>query len=138
MTYFNPLSGCSPVTNETVISLMEMAYRTARNGLFCVAELAHARPTWESWIVVAAKRRAIITMYLSSSVYNADRLLLDFVAREIKDMYAPGDKALWNANDRETGVGRMSGVCWSGKMECWRFRNCGSQRKRDQPSEGDE
>lgn len=136
MMYCNPLSDSSPVTDETVISLMEMAFRTARNGLFCVAELSHARPTWESWIVVAAKRRAIITMYLLSSVYNAERLLPDFVAMEAKDVFAPGNKALWNASERETW-NRAYDQClseWQDGMlkisELWKSEETGSAERR--------
>ncbi|KAE8153603.1 hypothetical protein BDV25DRAFT_21824 [Aspergillus avenaceus] len=101
MVYFSPHNGPSLVNDRMMITLMEMAFRTARNGLFCSAELSHTRPTWESWIVVAAKRRAIFTMYMFSSVYNADRLLPNFVADEMRGVYAPGHKALWEANDRD-------------------------------------
>lgn len=102
MMYFSPLSGVSPVTDKTIISLTEMAFRTARNGLYCTAELSHSRPSWESWIVVAAKRRAIFAMYLFSGVYNSNRSLPEFVADELKGVHAPGNKELWNASDRET------------------------------------
>ena len=81
---------------------MNMASQTARNGLFCAAELAQTRPTWESWIVAATKRRAIFTLYIFSNIYNADRMLPNFVAEELRGVYAPGNKALWEAADRET------------------------------------
>lgn len=134
--YFSPLSGCPPVTDEIIIFLMEMAFRTARNGLFCAAELAHARPTWESWIVVAAKRRAIIAMYLFSSVYNADRLLPDFVADEMKDVHAPGNKTLWSASDRETWGREYERhlLDWEDGMleisELWKSEETGSTERR--------
>ena len=88
--------------DEIMITLMEMAFRTARNGLLCSAELARTKPTWESWIIAATKRRAVFSLYLFSSVYNADRLLANFIADELRGVYAPGNKALWEANDRET------------------------------------
>ncbi|GFF22542.1 hypothetical protein IFM61606_08532 [Aspergillus udagawae] len=99
LMYFSPQGG---FTDTTMVTLMEMAFRTARNGLFCAAELARTRPTWESWIVAAAKRRAVFALYLFSSIYNEDRLLPNFVAEELRGVYAPGNKALWEANDRET------------------------------------
>ncbi|THC96070.1 hypothetical protein EYZ11_004443 [Aspergillus tanneri] len=102
MIYFSPLSSTSTITDKTMITLMELAFRTARSGLFCASELARTRPTWEAWIQVAAKRRSIFTMYMFSSVYNADRLLPNFVADELRGVYAPGNKALWEAGDRES------------------------------------
>lgn len=102
MIYFSPLGTLSTVNDSMMITLMEMAFRTVGNGLCCAAETSHTRPTWESWIIVSAKRRAILVMYLFSSVYNADRSLPNFLANEIGDVYAPENKALWRAKDRET------------------------------------
>ncbi|OJI80450.1 hypothetical protein ASPTUDRAFT_154765 [Aspergillus tubingensis CBS 134.48] len=99
LIYFGPQGG---FTDTIMITLMDMASQTARNGLFCDAELARTRPTWESWIVAATKRRAIFTLYLFSNIYNADRMLPNFVAEELRGVYAPGNKALWEAADRET------------------------------------
>ncbi|PYH70935.1 Zn(II)2Cys6 transcription factor domain-containing protein [Aspergillus vadensis CBS 113365] len=99
LIYFGPQGG---FTDTIMITLMDMASQTARNGLFCDAELARTRPTWESWIVAATKRRAIFTLYLFSNIYNADRMLPNFVAEELRGVYAPGNKTLWEAADRET------------------------------------
>ncbi|GJP88847.1 C6 finger domain protein [Aspergillus niger] len=99
LMYFGPRGGFS---DTIIITLMNMASQTARNGLFCAAELARTRPTWESWIVAATKRRAIFTLYIFSNIYNADRMLPNFVAEELRGVYAPGNKALWEAADRET------------------------------------
>ena len=124
------------MTDKTVITLMEMAFRTARNGLICTAELSYARPTWESWIVAAAKGRAIFTMYLFSSVYNADRLLPNFIASEMKGVYAPGNKALWNAGDRGTWGNeyRRHLLDWEDGMleisELWKSEETGSAGRR--------
>src|SRR5689334_16134883 len=63
LMYFGPQGGFS---DTTMVTLLDMASHTARNGLFCAAELARVRPTWESWIVAATKRRAIFTLYLFS------------------------------------------------------------------------
>ncbi|GKZ24390.1 hypothetical protein AbraIFM66951_001313 [Aspergillus brasiliensis] len=99
LMYFGPQGGFS---DTTMVTLLDMASHTARNGLFCAAELARVRPTWESWIVAATKRRAIFTLYLFSSIYNADRMLPNFVAEELRGVYAPGNKTLWEATDRQT------------------------------------
>ncbi|KAE8342100.1 hypothetical protein BDV24DRAFT_130897 [Aspergillus arachidicola] len=137
MLYFSPRGGPSLINDKMMITLMELAFRTARNGLFCAAELAHARPTWESWIVVAAKRRAVFTMYLFSSVYNADRLLPNFVADEMRGVYAPGNKALWEAEDRETWSREYDRYLlrWEDGMleisELWRSAETGSAERRE-------
>ncbi|KAE8381959.1 hypothetical protein BDV26DRAFT_49114 [Aspergillus bertholletiae] len=137
MLYFSPRGGLSLVNDKMMITLMEMAFRTARNGIFCAAELAHTRPTWESWIVVAAKRRAIFTMYLFSSVYNADRLLPNFVADEMRGVYAPGNKALWEARDREAWSREYDRYLlrWEDGMleisELWRSAETGSAERRE-------
>jgi hypothetical protein len=137
MLYFSPHGDLSLVTDKIMITLMELAFQTARNGLFCAAELAHVRPTWESWIVVAAKRRAIFTMYLLSSVYNADRLLPNFVADEMRGVYAPGQKALWEADDRETWNKEYDRYLlqWEDGMleisELWRSAETGSTTRKE-------
>ncbi|KAF7587820.1 hypothetical protein BBP40_006672 [Aspergillus hancockii] len=137
MLYFSPHGGYSLVTDKIMITLMELAFRTARNGLFCIAELAHTRPTWESWIVVAAKRRAIFTMYLFTSVYNADRLLPNFVAEEMRGVYAPGHKALWEAGDRDRWNKEYDRYLlqWEDGMleisELWRSAETGSTERRE-------
>lgn len=98
LMYFSP-RGDFP--EKTMVTLMNMAFQTSRNGLFCTAEIERTKPTWESWIVAAAKRRAVFILYLFSSIYNADRLLPDFIADELRDVYVPGHKALWEADNRE-------------------------------------
>ncbi|KAB8077339.1 hypothetical protein BDV29DRAFT_199077 [Aspergillus leporis] len=79
LMYFSPRGGFS---DTTMVTLKEMAFRTARNGLFCAAELASTDQ--------------------ANIIYNADRLLPDFIADELRGVYVPGHKALWEANDRET------------------------------------
>ncbi|OJJ80828.1 Zn(II)2Cys6 transcription factor domain-containing protein [Aspergillus glaucus CBS 516.65] len=101
MMYFTPIGGPSVVNDQVMMTLMELAFRTARNGLFCTAELSRSRPNWESWIMASTKRRAILVMYLFSSVYNADHYLPNFVAEELREVYAPESRSLWDAIDRE-------------------------------------
>ncbi|WVO17502.1 hypothetical protein L204_105195 [Cryptococcus depauperatus] len=93
---------CGDFSENTMITLMDLAFRTCRKGLFCTAEIERTKPTWESWIVAAAKRRAVFILYIFSSIYNADRLLPDFIANELRSVYVPGHKALWGADNRET------------------------------------
>lgn len=97
--YFSPRGDFS---ENTMITLMDLAFRTSRNGVSCTAEIEQTKPTWESWIVAAAKRRAVFILYIFSSIYNVDRMLPDFIADELRSVYVPGHKALWEAGNRET------------------------------------
>ncbi|KAH8688978.1 hypothetical protein BGW36DRAFT_402045 [Talaromyces proteolyticus] len=99
LMYFSPRGDFS---ENTMVTLMDLAFRTSRNGLFCTAEIKRTKPTWESWIVAAAKRRTVFILYVFSSIYNADRLLPEFIADELRNVYVPGHKALWEADNRET------------------------------------
>ncbi|RHZ48185.1 hypothetical protein CDV55_100253 [Aspergillus turcosus] len=136
LMYFSPLHQVFKVTDKTMMTLMELAFRTAQNGLFCTAEITHTRPNWESWVVVSAKRRAIYTMYLLSSVYNSDRCLPNFVADEMKGVYVPESRVLWEATDRgvwEKEYDRHL-LEWEDGMleisELWRSAETGSTERR--------
>lgn len=83
-----------------MITLHELAFRTAQTGLVSQAELTRSRPSWESWIVVSAKRRAVFAFYLLTSVYNADNYVPNFLAEELREVYVPDAKRLWEARDR--------------------------------------
>ncbi|PWY75456.1 hypothetical protein BO70DRAFT_97343 [Aspergillus heteromorphus CBS 117.55] len=137
MLYLSPLAGSPAITDKVMITLMEMAFRTARNGLFCAAEISHTRPSWESWIVAAAKRRTIFTMYLFCSVYNADRMLPNFIADEVKGVFAPEAKSLWEATDRETWEREYDRhlLSWEDGMleisELWRSAETGTPQRRE-------
>ncbi|KAL4932422.1 Zn(II)2Cys6 transcription factor domain-containing protein [Aspergillus undulatus] len=141
LMYSNPLSipsyEQSLVSGRDMITLMEMAYRTARHGLICTSELSRTRPTWESWIVASTKRRAIYVMYLFSSLYNAENDLPNFLGEELRDVFAPEAKALWEARSRAEweraydlhlrewpdGILQIS--------ELWRSEETGSARRRE-------
>ncbi|PWY93879.1 hypothetical protein BO94DRAFT_531873 [Aspergillus sclerotioniger CBS 115572] len=137
MLYFSPLGDSPNVTDKVMITLMEMAFRTARNGLFCAAEISHTKPSWESWIVAAAKRRSIFTMYLFCSVYNADKLLPNFIADEMTGVFAPEAKLLWEASTRETWEKEYDRhlLQWQDGMleisELWRSAETGTPRRRE-------
>ncbi|EAW20586.1 Zn(II)2Cys6 transcription factor domain-containing protein [Aspergillus fischeri NRRL 181] len=137
LMYFSPLGNVSVVTDKTMMTLMELAFRTAQNGLLCTEEITHTRPNWESWIVVSAKRRAIYTMYLLSSVYNSDRGLPNFVADEMKGVYVPESRVLWDVTDRgvwEKEYDRHL-LEWEDGMleisELWRSTETGSTGRRE-------
>ncbi|KAL4874273.1 hypothetical protein BJY04DRAFT_226330 [Aspergillus karnatakaensis] len=137
LMYFSPRSGLTLVTDKTMITLMELAFRTARHGLLSAAELSHTTPTWESWIVASTKRRAIYAMYLFTSVYNADHSLPNFIADELRGVFVPEGKALWEAKDRSSWTREYD--ChlreWPDGMleisELWQSEETGSAKRRE-------
>ncbi|RAL12892.1 Zn(II)2Cys6 transcription factor domain-containing protein [Aspergillus homomorphus CBS 101889] len=138
MLYFSPRPAApAAVTDKVMITLMELASRTARNGFFCASEMSHSRPSWESWIVVASKRRAIFVMYLFCSVYNSDRLLPNFIADEVRGVFAPEGRSLWEAPDRETWEREYDRhlLIWEDGMleisELWRSADTGTVEQRE-------
>lgn len=120
-----------------MITLMELAFRTARHGLLSSSELSRSRPTWEYWIVASTKRRAIYVMYLFSSLYNAEHSLPNFVAEELRGVLLPEGRGVWEADSRETWdreYDRYLNEWEDGMMEIselWRSGETGSRARRD-------
>lgn len=122
--------------DATMFTLQEMAFRTAQSGLVSQAEFGRSRPKWESWIVVSAKRRAIFAFYLLSNVYNADNYVPNFLAEELKEVYAPDAKRLWEARSRidwEHEYSQYLSQWEDGQLrisELWRSPDTGSAERR--------
>ncbi|KAJ6442626.1 C6 finger domain-containingprotein [Purpureocillium lavendulum] len=137
MAYFFPIAGSPLVNDATMVTLQEMAFCAAQGGLVSQAELAGTRPTWESWIVAAAKRRAMFAFYLLSSVYNADNNVPNFLAEELRDVFAPDAKLVWEARTREAWQREYARhlARWpDGPLkisELWRSPETGSERRRE-------
>ncbi|OWZ42667.1 hypothetical protein C368_03525 [Cryptococcus neoformans 125.91] len=135
-TYFFPIQGNPLVDDATMFTLQEMAFRTAQSGLVSQAEFDQSRPKWESWIVVSAKRRAIFAFYLLSNVYNADNYVPNFLAEELKEVYAPDAKRLWEARTRidwEREYSQYLSQWEDGQLkisELWRSPDTGSAERR--------
>ncbi|KAI5306485.1 hypothetical protein KEM56_000663 [Ascosphaera pollenicola] len=129
----NSLALCD---DSAMITLQEIAFRTAKAGLNCREELLRQRPSWESWIVASTKRRAIFVMYIFVSLYNAHQGMPNFVAEELKGVFVPESKKLWEATDRENWEKEYSSYQsrWGDGMleisELWRSAETGSERLR--------
>lgn len=136
MAYFSPIDHHPMVDDSTMITLQEVAFRTAKIGLSCTAEASRARPNWESWIVASAKRRTILAMYLFSSIYNAQKGLPNFVADELTGMLVPESKDLWQARTRlawKVEYNRHLSRWEDGMLEIselWRSPETGSENRR--------
>ncbi|KAF2495607.1 hypothetical protein BU16DRAFT_510534 [Lophium mytilinum] len=91
----------SPVAPAVFASIQKVVYYVASTGLVLPEERDHIRPSWDSWIYVTSKRRAVFSLYLlhwSYSVYNG---LPSFNCAELGFMPAPAPKFLWEAASRD-------------------------------------
>ncbi|KAK6504783.1 hypothetical protein TWF481_006722 [Arthrobotrys musiformis] len=86
---------------QAVIALQELACSSSRQGLLCLAERIPTRPKWESWIVTEAKRRTLYTMYFFDSVLSTQDGLPVYLGTELRGLFAPGSKTLWQAKTRD-------------------------------------
>ncbi|KAJ5195391.1 uncharacterized protein N7498_008829 [Penicillium cinerascens] len=134
--YFSPIDNASLVDDMSIITLQDLAFRTAKAGFTCKAELSRTRPTWESWIIASSKRRTLFTMYLFTNVYNSDKGVPNFLSDELRDILVPESKALWEASDRGSWTREYNRHLsrWEDGMlqisELWRSSETGSEARR--------
>lgn len=100
LLFFRWTESSTALLRQAMMSLQELACASARQGLVCVEEPQHARPSWESWIIAEAKRRTLYTMCLFDSLLLAKSDLPTFIASEVHGLSAPGSKALWASQSR--------------------------------------
>lgn len=99
-----------PTNDHTPLSVVDMAILanvqklvnyTGSMGLVIREETQRVRPSWEAWINITSRRRAVLALYLvywSLSTYHG---LPSFDCHELKCMPAPAPKFLWQAKDRD-------------------------------------
>ena len=90
----------NPFLRQAVMNLQDLACSTCHQGVMCVAEQHHTRPSWEAWIVAEAKRRTLFVMYLFDSLLSTHEGLQTFLGAELSGLPAPSNKALWRAQTR--------------------------------------
>ncbi|KAF2734752.1 hypothetical protein EJ04DRAFT_552504 [Polyplosphaeria fusca] len=98
--------GCSQIAVSLVdpaifLCLQKMVSYVAKTGLMLTEERDHERPSWESWLHVTAKRRAIFSLYLLHWAYSVHHGLPSFECSQLGFMPAPAPKFLWQAETRE-------------------------------------
>ena len=98
--FFHLGRGSDPSLRRAMMALQEIACSSSRRGLVCPAEQQRTRPGWEAWVVAEAKRRTLYTMYLFDSVLSSQDGLPTFLGTELRGLYAPASKALWQAGAR--------------------------------------
>lgn len=98
MVLFFHLGPSMPFLRQAMINLQEIACTTSHEGLVCVAEQRGAVPKWESWIMAEAKRRTLYTMYFLDNVLSAHDGITTYLGTELRGLYSPGSKYLWQAD----------------------------------------
>jgi hypothetical protein len=137
LAFFSPIGDNHLVDHTTLVNLQEMAARVSANGLISSAELRRSRPRWESWLIAAAKRRTLHTMYLFNNVFNALNDVPTYIAAELENLPISSNKPLWEASDRiswEREYDSHLSAWTDGEMvisELWRSSNTGTPAQRD-------
>jgi len=91
-----------PFIRQAMINLQEVACTTSRQGLACISERTIGpSPERKVWHVVEAKRRTLYTMYLLDNVLSVTDGLPTYIGHELKGLYAPSSKQLWEASRTE-------------------------------------
>jgi hypothetical protein len=83
------------------LSLQKVVSYVAKTGMVLVEERDNERPSWESWIHITAKRRAVFTLYLLHWSYSVYHRLPSFECSQLGFMPAPAPKFLWQTDSKE-------------------------------------
>jgi hypothetical protein len=83
------------------LALRKVVSYVARTGMMLVEERDNERPSWESWVHITAKRRAVFTLYLLHWSYSVYHSLPSFECSQLGFMPAPAPKFLWQADSIE-------------------------------------
>ncbi|KAJ8103599.1 hypothetical protein POJ06DRAFT_279349 [Lipomyces tetrasporus] len=78
-----------------------VVYHVARAGLVLQEERDHVRPSWQAWINVTSKRRAVLSLCLLRWSYSVWNCIPSFDCKELGFMPASAAKWLWQASTRE-------------------------------------
>lgn len=75
--------------------------RMARTGLILSEEIENERPSWEPWIHITSKRRAVFCLFLLHWAYSVYHGLPSFECDQLGPLPAPPPKFLWEAQSKE-------------------------------------
>jgi hypothetical protein len=81
--------------------IRNIVYHVATSGLVLEEETEHVRPTWESWVHITSKRRAVLTIYLIQWSYSVHHQLPGYDCKDLGFIPAPSAKYLWQASDKK-------------------------------------
>jgi hypothetical protein len=83
------------------LKIQEIVCQAVATGLFLPEEREKKRPSWDTWIHVTSKRRAILSLYLLRWAYSSFHGVQSFDCRDLSFMPAPAAKVLWQAGTEE-------------------------------------
>lgn len=98
--FFQLNHACNDHFRGIMTNLQELACASSQQGLLCASDQRRARPRWEEWITVEAKRRTLFVMYLFDSILSTKEGLPTFLGTELQGLPAPASKLLWQTNSR--------------------------------------
>lgn len=78
-----------------------LVYHIVHTGLYLQEERTQMRPSWEAWVHVTSKRRAVLSLYLLHWAYSVLHKVPCFDCRDLGFMPAPAAKALWQAQTEQ-------------------------------------
>lgn len=81
--------------------ILQIVWYTVNTGLVLQEETDHTIPSWESWVHVTSKRKAIFTLYMVHWSYSVYHRLPSFDCAELGFMPAPTARFLWEAKSKE-------------------------------------
>ncbi|KUJ18407.1 uncharacterized protein LY89DRAFT_47862 [Mollisia scopiformis] len=84
--------------------ILQIVWHSASSGLVLQEETDHAVPSWQSWIHITSKRKAVFTLYMVHWSYSVYHGLQSFNCGELGFMPAPAAKFLWEARSEEQWV----------------------------------
>jgi hypothetical protein len=90
----------SLVDPSIFLCLQKVVAHVARTGLMLTQERDNVRPSWQAWIHVTAKRRAVFSLYLLHWSYAVYHNLPSFECSQLGFMPAPAPKFLWQCTSQ--------------------------------------
>ncbi|CAN9196101.1 unnamed protein product [Alternaria alternata] len=90
-------SSVSLVDPSIFLCMQKVVSYVARTGLMLTEERDNIRPSWESWIHVTSKRRAVFSLYLLHWSYAVYHNIESFECSQLGFMPAPPPKFLWQS-----------------------------------------
>ncbi|KAL2073435.1 hypothetical protein VTL71DRAFT_10759 [Oculimacula yallundae] len=91
-----------PFLDTAIFSEIQQIVRhTAISGLVLQEENENSIPSWDAWVHVTSKRRAVFTLYLLHWAYSVYHHVPSFNCDELAYIPAPAPKYLWLATSEE-------------------------------------
>ena len=78
-----------------------LVYHYIHVGLYLQEERTQKQPSWEAWLHVTSKRRAVLSLYLLHWAYSVLHKVPCFDCRDLGFMPAPAAKVLWQAQTEQ-------------------------------------